>query len=153
MRLGSSGGPISSDPRSLYGNTSSVRPLSAVLGLTFLAVLAAGASLALLAAGAWLIASSGPSWAASTLVATDGCPPAGDTRCSTAYNLCWSTSSFIIACLMRSRHPSLCGFASQRLPAPGDEDAAFRSQQQPAQTMSSNTSQSQERAQAEIGRS
>ena len=51
VRFGSSRGPISSDPRFLDDTTSSIRPLSAVLGLTFLALLATDASLALLAAG------------------------------------------------------------------------------------------------------
>ena len=37
-RFGSSGGPISSDPRFLDGTTSSIRPLSAVLGLMFLVI-------------------------------------------------------------------------------------------------------------------
>ena len=45
------------------------------------ASLAADASFALLAASAWLLVSSGPSWAAATIVATDGCPPADETRC------------------------------------------------------------------------
>ena len=138
VRLGSSGKPISSDPRFLDGNTSSIRLLSPVessrgtsnRGLTFLALLAADASLSLLVAG-WSHCLM-RAWAASTLVATDCCSPAGETRCSAACNLCWPTASFIIACLMRSRHPSLCGFVSApiyaiRHPSQSSENPYFAS--------------------------
>ena len=57
--------------------------------------LAADASFALLAANACFITSSGPSQAASTLAATNGCSPADETRCSVAYNLCGPTLPFI----------------------------------------------------------
>ena len=72
--------------------------------------LAADASFALLAASACLIASSGPSRAAATLVATDGCSPADETRCSVARNFCWPRcrSSHMSHSPLRCRARSLC---------------------------------------------
>ena len=109
VKLGSSRGPTSSDPPFLDGTTSSIRLHSAVLGLTFLALLAADASLALLAAGAFSLPHPDPPGPPRPLW------PLHVVLLPKRFEHCCPTSSFIIACLICSRHPSLCGFASAQL--------------------------------------